>query len=977
MKKTTATRTKAKPQEPKTGFAAEAERILALKVDERTSSLGGYGPAGEVIYEGHPSGCPSVLVDSRDGATATFMSNGSIGFLVKGEGGMDIRVLDASFDPVEKREINAPSNNVWIDVEIGKQYFTASLINPESNLSSPPDAIKIVKLGDPDRCMWYCATFKPVKDVAYQTAVRFALKDTPAGPALTREIYVKNAGRKIVKGSLWTAFTLHGTQKFVYNKELWYDSGMPLSPGEIVVSATVPYTDIIQIKRVSSEVKNAKPFDMTADYATFVGDTSAYMTLPQAIVEGAMLAGGAGRKLNRFSTAAVAASQFTINLKPDEAASVQQSLLYVTDPKICREYGRVASFEIPTYKEMAKTFKAAAEYIVKNTPSAKQVTERKPVKQEEQPHPAFELQLPAQRRVSHYANSLWTGVEELYENCRAHGAKLANGIELGTRDRGQDMWPKLKEDPGLIRKDLIHVMGFMYVTTERMPTDGRKLTIVEKLHGMFPRQYPSRWDNRSEVVMCDNRPYTDSPLWLINSMNMYIRETGDYSILAEECSTVKLTEPEHPIVSGITGGKWRLQMIDVVREVFACFQRHAKDSPYGLCQTMYGDWCDPIDMFGTNPVGDPQSRGHGRGVGVRLSAHVFQCLVDTIDTLEVPRIAEYLEQQGAMPDLDVWRSFASQLRQDIVKWAWEGEGVPHPGFLSYIHEFKADGSTPDYAAGDMGYTLGSMRQEREFDGLPRRDLACNAYGLNMVLTQRDYLEPLAQAGRMVEGILATMNKLFFKEKLGLLLFTKPIPNNDLARRLIGRMGIVPSGVAENGEYHHGQVMMHRYRLDVPGQADTVWKQFKPLMSAMRDESLAGPFEMPATSYASDPDDPHFGKGMYFGLSGSTDWILDVFHAIAGFDLALHDRRRPALRICPKLPAEVDQQLTFKRLIHLAQKGGGYKVIPFTLNISKQGKGKSQVDTKVTINGQPASAPEVADLSGMDKVEIEIVNVFGK
>ena len=135
--------------------------------------------------------------------------------------------------------------------------------------------------------------------------------------------------------------------------------------------------------------------------------------------------------------------------------------------------------------------------------------------------------------------------------------------------------------------------------------------------------------------------------------------------------------------------------------------------------------------------------------------------------------------------------------------------------------------------------------------------------------------------------------------------------------------------------------------------------------------------MTATSYASDVDDPHFGKGMYFGLSGSTDWIIEVFHAVAGFDLALHDRRRPALRITPNLPSEIDQTLTFKRMIHLAQSGGGYRQIPFTLNICREGKGKKQVGTRVTINGQSTGRAEVQDLSAMDKVDVEIVYVQAK
>ena len=968
---------KAETEAATSSFMAEAQRILALKIDERANRLGGYGPNGEVIYVGHPSGCPSVLVDSQKDATATYMSNGSVSFVVKIEGGMEIRVLDGSFEPVEKREIGTPSNNVWLDVQVGKDRHIASLINPSANVNAVPESIKIVKLGDPDRSMWYCATFAPAKGIRYQTAIKFALKYTAAGPALTREIFVQNLGKGVLKGNLWAAFTMHGTQRFVYNKDLWYDRGLPLSPAEVVVSCTVPYTDIIQIKRLSSEVTNAKGLDVTADYATFVGDTSALMAMPQAVLQGKMLKGGAGRKLTRFSTAAVAASQFRLALKAGEVGTVQQSLLYLTDAATIKEYGKMSSFAIPTYAEMAKNLKAAAEYVVKTTPSAKQITQRRPVVAGTQAHPYFELQLPAQRCVSHYANSLWTGVAELYEKCRAHGAKLANGIELGTRDRAQDMWPKMKEDPGTVRADLVHAMGLMYVTTDSFPRDGRHLTIVEKLHGMFPRQYPSRWDNRSEAVMCDNRPYTDSPLWMINSTNKYIRETGDFSILTEEVTSVHLTDPQHPVTSGIIGCDRRFKYIDVIREVFACFERHAADTPYGMCQVLYGDWCDPVDMFGTNPMGDPATRGHGRGVCIRLSAHAFQCIVETIDTLESPQVAEYLQQNGVKLDLSGWKRFASSLRQNIIKWAWEsGKGI-NPGFIAYIHELKADGSAPAYASGDMGYTLGSMRKEREFDRLPRRDLTCNAYGLNMVLTHRDYLTPVANAQEIIDGVLDTMNKIFFKDKLGLLLYTKPVPNSDLARSLVGRMGIVPSGVAENGEYHHAQVMMHRFRMGIPGMQDVVWKQFKPMMSAMRDESLGGPFEMTATSYASDVDDPHFGKGMYFGLSGSVDWIMEVFHAVAGFDLALHDKRRPALRIEPNLPSEIDQTLTFKRVIHLARSGGGYRQIPFTLNIRKEGKGKRKVETKVTINGQSANRAEVEDLSAMDKVDVEIVYVQAK
>ena len=115
-------------------FAREAERILGLEIEARINALGGYGPDGEAIYEAHPSGCPSVLVDHFREATATFMSNGSTDFLVRIPEGMEVRVLEGSFDPVEKHETGVPSANLWLDVAgAAKRRHVASLINPKAN----------------------------------------------------------------------------------------------------------------------------------------------------------------------------------------------------------------------------------------------------------------------------------------------------------------------------------------------------------------------------------------------------------------------------------------------------------------------------------------------------------------------------------------------------------------------------------------------------------------------------------------------------------------------------------------------------------------------------------------------------------------------------------------------------------------------------------------------------------------------------
>lgn len=945
------------PVSPARLFAAEAERIVDLPVAQRVNTLGGYGPAGEVVYDGHPAGCPSVLVTALGTAKATCMSNGSVAFEARLADGSEVHVLNGHFDATEKRETGVPSNNLWLRLPDGR---AAALVDAQAGIGLEPRAVRVVKLGDPERAMWYCAAFAAGAGVACRTAVRFRLVQTPAGPALLRQAWLQNTGRKPLTGDLWSFFNLHGTQRFVYNKEIWYDAGLPVSPLETVTSCTVPYTEVVQVKRLSSAVApGLRAAEATCDYTSFVGDSGCSVRAPQALRRG-RLAPGAGDRLNRFSIATIAANRFALKLAPGKSTVLQQQLLLLTDAARCADFRKRSGCAHSDYPRVAKAFAAAAAEVVKRTPGV-EATLASLAAAGPLPPPAFAVELPRQRVVGEYVRSLWTGVAELYENCRAHGAKLAQGIELGTRDRGQDMWPKLKEDPARVRADLVHALGFQYRTVPEGHAWSSPLTRVEKLHGMFPRQYPSRWDDRAVEVKNDNRPYNDSPIWLVDSLNLYVRETGDLSLLADSVPTVRLTKPETPETSGMVGGPERFTVAETVVAIFDAYGRQVADSPYGLVQAMYGDWCDPLDMFGTAVVGDATTRGVGRGAQVRLSAHVFCTLVEAIDTLTAPAAASRLPTAVvvAVPRL---QALANTLRANALRVAWEdGE---HAGFVSVIHELKADGSRPDYAAGATGYTLGSMRG-RDYDGAKRRDITVLAYGLRLLQLSRDWLAPVPGAEAKIAALLRTCDEYMFSPKLGLRLLHPPIANNAEAVRLVGRMGILPAGCAENGEYHHGQMMLHRFRLAQPGQADAAWQQLLPMLSATRDEGLAGPFEMPSTSYASDEADPHYGKGMYFGLSGSTDWIVEFFQELAGLELSLHDRRRPAVRVVPRLPAALGGELTLRRILHVAQPDGGFRRVPLTLVLRRGTR------ARVLVNGAEAAEAVVPSLDGLSRLELAI------
>ncbi len=996
-------------------FHDQAGAVRRLNIAHPAASgQGGYGSDGEVIYTKQPTGCPSVLVDSRDGAKATFMSNGSVEFRARSGDGLDVEVLRGHFDPVEKREIGVPSQDLWLrlDGDAGLQPRIASLINPQRNINLEPVAIKLVKLTKPNCTFWFTAEFAPSAATELETAVAFSMVLTDSGPALLRRCLVHNAGKQTVSGQLWSFFNLMGTQRFAYNKSAWYDRGLPLNPDELVVAATVPVPSSLQLKRLSARPSaNLTAGEATCDAFRFIGDCAATSLLPTAVRVGKLLPlPGDPAAFNRFSSPTIAAGRRDFRLAAGEDAVLEEALLYVTAPEMLDRFAKEMRSESTDYPGVSKAFKTAAKNLLTRTPgvagcvaqnsserelsSTRSTSARQPAADWDNPRsdagaPEFQIAIPAEPAAACYLNSIWAGVAELYENCRAHGARLADGIELGTRDRAQDIWPMLKANPARVRGDLLHALSFLYRTVnEPIPAGVRPLTRREKLHGMFPRQYPERWLDRTTPVRNDNRPYNDSAIWMVDALLRYLRETGDVSILSEMVPTVRLTEPDKPETSALVGHDETLAVWQVLLEVFACYRRQAADSPYGMIQAMFGDWADPVDMFGTSRVGDNTTRGDGRGVLVRLSCHVFSTLVAAIEMFkgltvrssrreeahskksEIRNLKSEIDQslltsaatERLERELPALQTFATDLRAAILRLAWESEGQ----FVDAIHELKADGSVPNYARGETGYTLGSRRAEREFDGTPRTVLTPCAWGLALLQTTASWLPPLPERDAMTRALLANVDRHCFSQTNGLNLYSPPVANTERACRLVGRLGMLPPGCAENGEYHHAQVMMHFFRFGVPGQADTAWAQFKPVLSSARGPELCGPFDQTSNSYACDPDDPHCGTGMNFGLSGSMDWMFELLESVAGLKLALHDPTQPDLRIEPNLPASFRGQYTLRRILHKADGRGGFIAVPLNVTVASAAAGEK---VGVTLNGQPLRQPEVVDIAAHRQLDI--------
>ena len=944
-------------------FNSEARGILSLKIAHQVNEDGGYGPDGQVIYLNHPFGSPAFLTVKKENTVAEFFSNGSVDFRIKVEDFAEIVILDGHFDRMDKRETHVPAQNLWISIK-GQP---ASLMNPDLKLSPLSTGKKIVIINRPEPAIWYCGQFVTPSGETLESAVKLVLAMSNTGPVLTRHVFIKNSADRPVKGQLWTYFNLPSTMEESWDRDIWYNRGIPLSGHETVIASAVPYRDIVQIKRIMSAFSGGIQFkESTCDYLSFIGHSGVSAFLPQAVQQGKLVDYGAVDRLHRFASPTVFANRYDFDLQPFESASLFQGLLYVVDNELQKQFKDRTDVTSPAYKDMERSFIQASHFLVEQTGKDLISTVGTTLlKEGSKNNASIQFILPRNPALAAFINSALDNTRSLYN--RSYGRRIADGIEVGMRDKAQDMWPMIKFDPGIVRRDLVHKFSMMY-TWEHFPqTLSVPLLLPEKLHGMFPRQYPSKWLDRGKPVSNDNRPYADSALWPVISLFMYIRETGDYTILNEKTVTSALTNFDDPVHSKMVGGTGQYTVFQIVLAIFEMYIRHMNDSPYGLPQVIFGDWADPIEMMGTSIPGDATTKGKGRGTSMRLAAHIFIAMVDFIDFLRARRTGELFGGQYPLENkIDELSGVANRLRKNIVRYAWEAcEQENTSGFVSFIHEFNMDGTIPDYAKVETGYTVGSMRG-RDFDGIHRRELLSNAFGMEMLSVERDYLDPVPQSETKIEQILLMTDNLLSDEVLGVRLFSRPIANNRTTLKYCGRIGMVPAGCAENGEYHHAGAMMQLFRLTYPGQVDQAWKYFKPLLSVYRDKSLNGPFDMFCNSYSSDPDDPHFGAGMYFGASGTLDWTVELVERIVGLKLDLYNPDKPAITVNPCVPKELDGDLEYRRVIHCFH-NGEYKIIPVQIRLKND---REKAGT--WINGVKADHARLDSLAGFVEIDILIV-----
>ncbi|MEA3146106.1 MAG: glucosylgalactose phosphorylase, partial [Verrucomicrobiota bacterium] len=359
---------------------------------------------------------------------------------------------------------------------------------------------------------------------------------------------------------------------------------------------------------------------------------------------------------------------------------------------------------------------------------------------------------------------------------------------------------------------------------------------------VFSKQFPSgkcirAW--RLPHGLLDLQDYADSPSWMIMALSLYLKETGDFAVLAEPVSFLNAEDPYSPSNASAT-----------VLEHVVLAQRYllAHRGSHGLSKIYYGDWCDTMNGVGRA----------GRGESVMLSMQVkWGC-----DLLE-----ELAMQLGDYDLASEMNAASREMASAIEAHAWDGQW--------YVRAFDDD-----------GIPIGSDTPPPSDRGEGRIFLNAQSWAI---------ISGVASEERKEECLAAAFRHL--DTGSGMVLnwpaFTALNPR-------IGQMSAMSPGFYENGSvYVHGNCFWIQ-ALAMAGRGEQAWAALRAILPDTPNKPNADtePFAIP--NYYIGPDVARRKqRNLYLSgwRTGSAAWLYQV-----GIEWILGARAEyNGLRIDPHLP----------------------------------------------------------------------------
>ena len=404
-------------------------------------------------------------------------------------------------------------------------------------------------------------------------------------------------------------------------------------------------------------------------------------------------------------------------------------------------------------------------------------------------------------------------------NIGALGKDFGGGGNVGFRDIAQQIEQCLIWNSEDCRKKILVVMSHMF-------PDGRA-----------PRQFSIPAPGEDSQMVIAN--YIDMGIWMINAIDYYLRFTGDFSILDEECGYYEIVSEDGVVKRSEKRDSLLCHMIAIVDRLV---RNIADDSD--CVRILFGDWNDAIDSLGN--TNDPNQR-FGSGVSVMATLQAYENLIMMNNIFKIIGGHEQ----------DIAKYEAAMAR--IKKGFFENAIISRDGEHRVLHGW-----------GDKrSFFVGSFC---DVDGEDRISSTSHSFFAMSSMYDHEYDKDIINAFSKLDN------------KYGFRTFDKPFSPT---LRGVGRIGKLPAGTAENAAtYIHAALfaVLSLYKIGFDREAT---KQLLKLMPISYEKVDRTPYVM-QNAYCYNPDINVDGSALNDWFTGSAPALFRavftyVFGIQPGYD----------------------------------------------------------------------------------------------
>lgn len=392
-------------------------------------------------------------------------------------------------------------------------------------------------------------------------------------------------------------------------------------------------------------------------------------------------------------------------------------------------------------------------------------------------------------------------------NVCALGKDMGGGGNIGFRDIAQQIEQSLVWNAPKSRSQILMVMSHMF-------PDGRA-----------PRTFTIPSDGALPNMDLSN--YIDMGTWMINAIDNYLRFTGDFSILDEECGYFEIVSEGDGIIK-------RSDTVDsilchIIRIADRLVRNIAPDT--GCIQVLYADWNDAIDSLGNTSDSDKQ---FGTGVSVMATFQAYENFIMVNNILE--KLENYTDKA------EEYKRAMETIKNGVYKYAIQEQNG----------EFRAVHGWGDKRSFLVGSFCDIDRKSR-----------ISSTSISFWAMSSFYNH------KFDKDVLSAFDRL--DSKYGLRTFDVGFSPDTGS---IGRIGKLPLGTAENAAVYIHAGMFAVHSLFKIGYSEEAIKHLVKLLPISYDKVDKTPFIM-QNAYCYNPEINVYGSALNDWITGSAAVLMKI------------------------------------------------------------------------------------------------------